>query len=291
MPASPHIELPLALIHQGKVRDIYDIDKHNMLIVASDRLSAFDVIFDQPILNKGKILTSIANYWFDKTGHIIQNHLTGIPLDEVLPAAESKALEGRAIVVKKLKPLPIEAVVRGYIIGSGWKEYISLGSVCGISLPSGLKLADKLANPIYTPSSKAAAGEHDTNISFADTETLVGADLAQQVRNKSLEIYNYASKHASDRGIIIADTKFEFGLDSNNQLTLMDEALTPDSSRFWPLSDYLPGESPKSFDKQIIRDYLETLEWNKTPPAPIIPNEIMTKAAYKYQEIQTILCN
>ena len=291
MPASPHIELPLALIHQGKVRDIYDIDKHNMLIVASDRLSAFDVIFDQPILNKGKILTSIANYWFDKTGHIIQNHLTGIPLDEVLPAAESKALEGRAIVVKKLKPLPIEAVVRGYIIGSGWKEYISLGSVCGISLPSGLKLADKLANPIYTPSSKAEAGEHDANISFADTEALVGADLAQQVRNKSLEIYNYASKHASDRGIIIADTKFEFGLDSNNQLTLMDEALTPDSSRFWPLSDYLPGESPKSFDKQIIRDYLETLEWNKTPPAPIIPNEIMTKAAYKYQEIQTILCN
>ena len=291
MPASPHIELPLALIHQGKVRDIYDIDKHNMLIVASDRLSAFDVIFDQPILNKGKILTSIANYWFDKTGHIIQNHLTGIPLDEVLPAAESKALEGRAIVVKKLKPLPIEAVVRGYIIGSGWKEYISLGSVCGISLPSGLKLADKLANPIYTPSSKATAGEHDANISFADTEALVGADLAQQVRNKSLEIYNYASKHASDRGIIIADTKFEFGLDSNNQLTLMDEALTPDSSRFWPLSDYLPGESPKSFDKQIIRDYLETLEWNKTPPAPIIPNEIMTKAAYKYQEIQTILCN
>ena len=273
MPASPHIELPLALIHQGKVRDIYDIDKHNMLIVASDRLSAFDVIFDQPILNKGKILTSIANYWFDKTGHIIQNHLTGIPLDEVLPAAESKALEGRAIVVKKLKPLPIEAVVRGYIIGSGWKEYISLGSVCGISLPSGLKLADKLANPIYTPSSKAAAGEHDANISFADTEALVGADLAQQVRNKSLEIYNYASKHASDRGIIIADTKFEFGLDSNNQLTLMDEALTPDSSRFWPLSDYLPGESPKSFDKQIIRDYLEPLEWNKTPPAPIIPNE------------------
>ena len=291
MPASPHIELPLALIHQGKVRDIYDIDKHNMLIVASDRLSAFDVIFDQPILNKGKILTSIANYWFDKTGHIIQNHLTGIPLDEVLPAAESKALEGRAIVVKKLKPLPIEAVVRGYIIGSGWKEYLSLGSVCGISLPSGLKLGEKLANPIYTPSSKAAAGEHDASISFAATEALVGADLAQQVRNKSLEIYNYASKHASDRGIIIADTKFEFGLDSNNQLTLMDEALTPDSSRFWPLSDYLPGESPKSFDKQIIRDYLETLEWNKAPPAPIIPNEIMTKAAYKYQEIQTILCN
>jgi len=291
MPASPHIELPLKLIHQGKVRDIYDIDKHNMLIVASDRLSAFDVIFDQPILNKGKILTSIANYWFDKTSHIIQNHLTGIPLDEVLPATESKALEGRAIVVKKLKPLPIEAVVRGYIIGSAWKEYLALGSVCGISLPSGLKLADKLASPIYTPSSKAAAGEHDANISFAATKTLVGADLAQQVRDKSLEIFNYASKHATNRGIIIADTKFEFGLDSNSQLTLMDEALTPDSSRFWSLSDYLPGESPKSFDKQIIRDYLETLDWNKSPPTPIIPNEIMTKAAYKYQDIQTILCN
>ena len=280
MAESPHKALSLSLIHQGKVRDIYDIDEHHMLIVATDRLSAFDVIFDQPIPDKGKILTSIANFWFDKTSHIIQNHLTELSLAEILSAAEAEALDGRAIVVKKLKPLPIEAVVRGYIIGSGWKEYISLGSVCGISLHSGLKLADKLANPIYTPSSKAAAGEHDANISFADTEALVGADLAQQVRNKSLEIYNYASKHASDRGIIIADTKFEFGLDSNNQLTLMDEALTPDSSRFWSSSDYLPGESPKSLDKQIIRDYLETLEWNKAPSAPIIPNEIMTKADY-----------
>lgn len=291
MSTSPHRELSLPLIHQGKVRDIYDIDKNNMLIVASDRLSAFDVIFDQPILDKGKILTSIANYWFDKTEHIIQNHLTGIALKDVLPEKESRKLEGRAIVVKKLKPLPIEAVVRGYIIGSGWKEYLNLGSVCGISLPSGLKLAEKLESPIYTPSSKAAAGEHDTNISFAETEALVGAGLAKQIRDKSFALYSFASEHALNRGIIIADTKFEFGLDSNNQLTIMDEALTPDSSRFWPLSDYLPGESPKSFDKQIIRDYLETLEWNKTPPAPIIPNEIMTKAAYKYQEIQTILCN
>jgi len=290
MSTSPHRELSLPLIHQGKVRDIYDIDKNNMLIVASDRLSAFDVIFDQPILDKGKILTSIANYWFDKTEHIIQNHLTGIALKDVLPEKESRALEGRAIVVKKLKPLPIEAVVRGYIIGSGWKEYLSLGSVCGISLPSGLKLAEKLESPIYTPSSKAAAGEHDTNISFAETEALVGAGLAKQIRDKSFALYSFASEHALNRGIIIADTKFEFGLDSNNQLTLMDEALTPDSSRFWPLSDYFPGQSPKSFDKQIIRDYLETLDWNKAPPAPSIPKEIMTMAANKYKDIHTILC-
>jgi phosphoribosylaminoimidazole-succinocarboxamide synthase len=261
-----------------------------MLIVASDRLSAFDVIFNQPILDKGKILTSIANYWFEKTEHIIQNHLTGIALKDVLPEKESRALEGRAIVVKKLKPLPIEAVVRGYIIGSGWKEYLSLGSVCGISLPSGLKLAEKLEGPIYTPSSKAAAGEHDTNISFAETEGLVGADLAKQIRDKSFALYSFASEHALNRGIIIADTKFEFGLDSNNQLTLMDEALTPDSSRFWPLSDYFPGQSPKSFDKQIIRDYLETLDWNMAPPAPSIPKEIMTMTANKYKDIHTILC-
>ena len=291
MPAFNHKELSLPLIHQGKVRDIYDIDNDNMLIVASDRLSAFDVIFDQPIQNKGKILTSIANYWFDKTSHIIQNHLTGISLDKVLPANESRALEGRAIVVKKLKPLPIEAVVRGYIIGSGWKEYVNLGSVCGIDLPTGLKLADKLTTPLYTPSSKAAVGEHDANISFAETEDLVGSKLAKQIKDKSLAIYSYASTHAEARGVIIADTKFEFGLDSKNQLTLMDEALTPDSSRFWSLSDYLPGQSPKSFDKQIIRDYLETLEWDKAPPPPRVPDEIITKAANKYKDIQTILCS
>ena len=291
MPAFTHKELSLPLIHQGKVRDIYDIDNDNMLIVASDRLSAFDVIFDQPIQNKGKILTSIANYWFDKTSHIIQNHLTGISLDKVLPANESRALEGRAIVVKKLKPLPIEAVVRGYIIGSGWKEYVNLGSVCGIDLPPGLKLADKLAAPLYTPSSKAAVGEHDANISFAETEDLVGSKLAKQIKEKSLAIYSYASTHAEARGVIIADTKFEFGLDPKNQLTLMDEALTPDSSRFWSLSDYLPGQSPKSFDKQIIRDYLETLEWDKASPPPRVPDEIITRAANKYKDIQTILCS
>ena len=291
MSGKAHKELSLALIHQGKVRDIYDIDNDYMLIVASDRLSAFDVIFDQPILDKGKMLTSIANYWFEKTSHIVQNHLTKISLDEVLPDSEAKLLSGRAIVVKKLKPLPVEAVVRGYIIGSGWKEYLSRGSVCGLALPSGLKLADKLTSPIYTPSSKAPAGEHDANISYAETEALVGSELAAQIKDTSLEIYDYASRHAASRGIIIADTKFEFGLDSNNKLTLMDEALTPDSSRFWSLDDYAPGQSPKSFDKQIIRDYLETLDWNKAPPAPKIPSEIMDRAANKYKEIQSILCN
>jgi len=284
-------DFSLPLIHQGKVRDIYDIDKDNMLIVASDRLSAFDVIFDQPIQNKGKILTTIANYWFNKTGHIIQNHLTGTRIDEVLSAKEAKMLEGRATVVKKLKPLPIEAVVRGYIIGSGWKEYLSLNSVCGIKLPPGLKLAEKLQEPIFTPSSKAPVGEHDANISFAETEALVGTELANQIKSISLKIYDYAYKHAISRGIIIADTKFEFGLDSNNQLTLMDEVLTPDSSRFWSLSEHAPGTSPKSFDKQIIRDYLETLEWNKAPPAPIIPEAVMAQATNKYMEIQSILCN
>ncbi len=281
----------LPLIHQGKVRDIYDIDKENMLIVASDRLSAFDVVFDQPIHNKGKILTAIANYWFKKTDHIIQNHLTETCLDEVLSPKEAKMLEGRATVVKKLKPLPIEAVIRGYIIGSGWKEYLSLHSICGIKLPPGLKLAEKLQQPIFTPSSKASLGEHDANISFAETEALVGTGLANQIKNISLKIYDYAYKHVISRGIIIADTKFEFGLDSNNRLTLMDEALTPDSSRFWSLSEYASGTSPKSFDKQIIRDYLETLEWNKAPPAPTIPEDVMAKATNKYKEIQSILCN
>ena len=284
-------DFSLPLIHQGKVRDIYDIDKDNMLIVASDRLSAFDVIFDQPIQNKGKILTTIANYWFNKTDHIVPNHLTGTRIDEVLSAKEAKMLEGRATVVKKLKPLPIEAVIRGYIIGSGWNEYLGLHSICGIKLPPGLKLAEKLQEPIFTPSSKAPAGEHDANISFTETEALVGTELANQIKSISLKIYDYAYKHAISRGIIIADTKLEFGLDSNNQLTLMDEALTPDSSRFWSLSEYAPGTSPKSFDKQIIRDYLETLEWNKAPPAPTIPEDVMAKATNKYMEIQSILCS
>ena len=285
------IDLSLPLLHQGKVRDIYDIDSQYMLIVATDRLSAFDVIFEQPIASKGKILTEIANFWFDKTKHIIQNHLTKIKLEEVLTAKEVETLSGRAIVVKKLKPLPVEAVVRGYLIGSGWKEYQESQSVCGIALPDNLILAEQLKKPIFTPSSKAAVGEHDANISFEEVEGLIGTDLANEMKQVSLEIYRFASKLAIEKGIIIADTKFEFGLDSNDQLTLMDEVLTPDSSRFWSLSDYAPGVSPKSFDKQIIRDYLETLDWNKAPPAPEIPQKIMHQAANKYIEIQSILCN
>ena len=285
------IDLSLPLLHQGKVRDIYDIDSQYMLIVATDRLSAFDVIFEQPIASKGNILTEIANFWFDKTKHIVQNHLTKIKLEEVLTAKEVEMLSGRAIVVKKLKPLPVEAVVRGYLIGSGWKEYQESQSVCGIALPEDLRLASRLEKPIFTPSSKAAVGEHDANISFEEVEGLIGKDLAKKIKEVSLKIYSFASKLAIEKGIIIADTKFEFGLDSNNQLTLMDEVLTPDSSRFWSLYDYTLGISPKSFDKQIIRDYLETLDWNKAPPAPEIPQKIMHQAANKYMEIQSILCN
>ena len=285
------IDLSLPLLHQGKVRDIYDIDSQYMLIVATDRLSAFDVIFEQPIASKGKILTEIANFWFDKTKHIVQNHLTKIKLEEVLTATEAETLSGRAIVVKKLKPLPVEAVVRGYLIGSGWKEYQESQSVCGIALPEDLRLASRLEKPIFTPSSKAAVGEHDANISFEEIEGLIGTDLAKEMKEISLEIYRFASKLAIEKGIIIADTKLEFGLDSNDQLTLMDEVLTPDSSRFWSLSDYAPGVSPKSFDKQIIRDYLETLDWNKAPPAPEIPQKIMHQAANKYMDIQSILCS
>ncbi len=285
------IDLSLPLLHQGKVRDIYDIDHQYMLIVATDRLSAFDVIFGQLIENKGKILTEIANFWFDKTRHIVQNHLTKIKLEEVLTPKEAQTLSGRAIVVKKLKPLPVEAVVRGYIIGSGWKEYQESQSVCGIALPDNLRLAEQLQKPIFTPSSKASVGEHDANISFEEVESMIGTELAKEIKEVSLKIYSFASKLALEKGVIIADTKFEFGLDSNSQLTLMDEVLTPDSSRFWSLSDYTPGKSPKSFDKQIIRDHLETLDWNKAPPAPEIPEKIMYQAANKYREIQSILCN
>jgi phosphoribosylaminoimidazole-succinocarboxamide synthase len=283
--------LSLPLLHRGKVRDIFDIDKNYMLIVTTDRLSAFDVVFDQPIPDKGKILTSIANYWFNKTNHIIQNHLSSIGLEDVLSKEEAEVLHGRAIVVKKLKPIAIEAVVRGYLIGSGWKEYKAIGSVCGISLPPQMRLAEKLENPLYTPSSKAAVGEHDANISFNETENIVGSEIATQIKKVSLSIYNFAAEHALNCGIIIADTKFEFGLDSEDQLTLMDEILTPDSSRFWSLADYTPGISPNSFDKQIIRDYLETLNWNKSPPAPIIPEEIMIQTADKYRNVQTMLCS
>ena len=284
-------KLSLPLLHRGKVRDIFDIDDANMLIVATDRLSAFDVVFDQPIPEKGMVLTSIANYWFQKTEHIIQNHLTGISLEEVLSKNEAEMLAGRAVVVKKLRPLAIEAVVRGYLIGSGWKEYLSSGMVCGIPLPQNIKLAQQLLNPLYTPSSKAGAGEHDTNISFKETEAIVGSKLASQIKDVSLKIYQFAAERALSCGIIIADTKFEFGLDEDNQLTLMDEVLTPDSSRFWSAIDYQPGSSPKSYDKQIIRDYLETLDWDKRPPAPRLPDNIMDQAAEKYHQVYSILCN
>ena len=284
-------KLSLPLLHRGKVRDIFDIDDANMLIVATDRLSAFDVVFDQPIPEKGMVLTSIANYWFQKTEHIIQNHLTGISLEEVLLKNEAEMLAGRAVVVKKLRPLAIEAVVRGYLIGSGWKEYLSSGMVCGIPLPQNIKLAQQLLNPLYTPSSKAGAGEHDTNISFKETEAIVGSELASQIKDVSLKIYQFAAERALSCGIIIADTKFEFGLDEDNQLTLMDEVLTPDSSRFWSAIDYQPGSSPKSYDKQIIRDYLETLDWDKKPPAPRLPDNIMDQAAEKYHQVYSILCN
>ena len=284
-------KLSLPLLHRGKVRDIFDIDDDNMLIVTTDRLSAFDVVFDQPIPEKGMILTSIANYWFQKTEHIVQNHLTGISLEEVLSKNEAEMLAGRAIVVKKLRPLAIEAVIRGYLIGSGWKEYLSSGMVCGIPLPQNMRLAQQLLRPLYTPSSKAGVGEHDANISFKETETIVGSALASQIKDVSLKIYQFAAEHAFSCGIIIADTKFEFGLDEANQLTLMDEVLTPDSSRFWSAADYQPGSSPKSYDKQIIRDYLETLDWDKKPPAPRLPDNIMTKAAEKYHQVHSILCN
>ena len=280
----------LPLLHQGKVRDIFDIDGSTMLIVTTDRLSAFDVVFDQPIPQKGAVLTSVANYWFNKTEHIIPNHLTDIALEDVLSKEEAAQLEGRAIVVKKLRPIAVEAVVRGYLIGSGWKEYQSTGSVCSIQLPKNLRLAQQLDSPLYTPSSKAAVGEHDVNISFEETKNMLGTELASRVKDVSLSIYQFAAEHALARGVIIADTKFEFGLDEAGQLTLMDEVLTPDSSRFWAKDSYQVGHSPPSYDKQIIRDYLETLDWGKTPPAPTLPVEILQKTAEKYQEVKSILC-
>jgi len=283
--------LSLPLIQKGKVRDIYNIDKHRMLIVTTDRLSAFDVVFDDPISGKGQVLTEVANFWFTKTTNIIPNHLTNEPLDSVLTPEEIQQVGGRAIIVKKLTPLPIEAIVRGYLIGSGWKDYQTSGKICGLELPANLQLAEKLPEALYTPSNKAAVGEHDENISFAQTVEIVGEDLAQQIKQTSLKLYSFASNFALKKGIIIADTKFEFGLDKNNQLILMDEVLTPDSSRFWSKADYKIGTSPKSFDKQIIRDYLETLDWDKTPPTPILPADILQKTADKYRQVQQVLCN
>ena len=275
----------LKLIARGKVRDIYDINDKYMLIVATDRLSAFDVILPDPIPGKGRVLTHISNFWFDKLGYIMPNHISDLTLADVLPDALERAqVEGRAVVVKKLKPLPVEAIVRGYLIGSGWKDYQKTGEVCGIKLPEGLQQAEQLPEPIYTPSTKAAVDQHDENVSFEKTVALMGQDLAEQVRNASLKIYKEAAAYAKERGIIIADTKFEFGVDDAGVLHLIDEVLTPDSSRFWPADEYQVGISPPSFDKQYIRDYLETLDWNKTAPGPLLPSEVTGFCAKKYAE-------
>ncbi len=280
----------LSLRTRGKVRDIYDVDDDHMLIVTTDRLSAFDVVLPQPIPGKGEVLTRVANFWFERTRKLLPNHLADIPLEQVVgDAAERDRLGDRAIVVKRLQPLPVEAIVRGYLIGSGWKDYQRTGGVCGIALPPGLRLADKLPEAIYTPSTKAAIGEHDENIDFAATEKRLGAELAARVRDLSLQIYTEAAAYALERGIIIADTKFEFGLDDAGVLHLIDEVLTPDSSRFWPADQYQPGVSPPSFDKQFVRDYLETLDWDKTPPGPKLPEEIITRTAEKYAEAERLL--
>jgi phosphoribosylaminoimidazole-succinocarboxamide synthase len=277
----------LRLINRGKVRDIYQVDQDHLLIIASDRLSAFDVVLPQPIPGKGEVLTRVSNFWLERTRDIVPNHLSNFPLDRVVTRPEERAQLGdRALVVKKLAPLPIEAIVRGYLIGSGWEDYQRAGAVCGIDLPSGLAQADKLPETIFTPSTKAAAGEHDENIDFVHTADLIGRELAEQVRDLSLRVYTECAEFALARGIIIADTKLEFGLDGDGRLHLIDEVLTPDSSRFWPADQYRPGVSPSSFDKQFVRDYLETLDWNKTPPAPELPQEIIDKTAEKYREAE-----
>lgn len=275
----------LKLRARGKVRDIYDIDQDLMLIVTSDRISAFDCILPDPIPGKGLILSAVSAFWFEQLAHVIPNQMTDIPLHAVIKdEAECALLEGRAIVVKKLKALPVEAVVRGYLIGSGWKDYQQHQSVCGISLPEGLRQAEKLQEPLFTPSTKADLGDHDENIPFEKMEAILGTRLALEVREVSLKLYQEASAYALERGIIIADTKFEFGLDDEGTLHLIDEVLTPDSSRFWPVDQYQVGMSPPSFDKQFVRDYLESLDWNKAPPAPHLPEEILQKTSAKYRE-------
>ncbi|MBS4098656.1 MAG: phosphoribosylaminoimidazolesuccinocarboxamide synthase [Sulfuricella sp.] len=274
----------LPLLNRGKVRDIYEVDADRLLIVTTDRLSAFDVVLPSPIPGKGEVLTRISDFWFAKLGHIVPNQLTGIAPESLVGADEKEQVAGRAIVVKKLKPLPIEAIVRGYLVGSGWKEYKASSSVCGIPLPAGLREADRLPEPLFTPSTKAEVGAHDENISFDQAAQLMTPELAAQVRDVAIRLYKEAAEYALTKGIIIADTKFEFGLDDAGTLHLIDEALTPDSSRFWPADQYAPGSNPPSFDKQYVRDWLESVGWNKKPPAPELPAEVAAKTGEKYRE-------
>ena len=275
----------LELIGQGKVRDIYAVDEDHLLIVTTDRMSAFDVVLPNPIPGKGEVLTELSEFWFSKTTAIVDNHLTNdLNLVDLLDSADQlDYFQKRSMIVKRLKPLPIEAVVRGYLIGSGWKDYLATGAVCGIELQEGLEMASQLPEPIYTPATKAEFGEHDENISYEETINLIGDELASRVRDTAIEIYNFGVNHAKERGIIIADTKFEFGLDNNGKLFLIDEVLTPDSSRFWSIEEYQVGISPPSFDKQYLRDYLETLDWNKTAPGPELPQEVIDNTASKYK--------
>ena len=279
----------LPFLHRGKVRDLYAVGDDKLLVVQSDRLSAFDVILPDPIPGKGEVLTELSFFWFDRLAHIIPNHLTGIAPESVVAPDERAQVAGRAMVVRKLKPLMIEAVVRGYIIGSGWVDYQKTGAVCGIALPAGLKQAQKLPEPIFTPASKAPAGQHDENITYAEAEKTIGKEYAAKVRDASLRLYTEAAEYAATRGIIIADTKFEFGADEHGNLVLIDEALTPDSSRFWPASEYKTGISPPSFDKQFVRDWLETQPWNKKAPAPRLPADVLAKTSEKYREALRML--
>ena len=284
----------LPLLSKGKVRDIYAVGSDQLLMITTDRLSAFDVVMGEPIPGKGIVLNQMANFWFDKLAHVIPNHLTGIDPQSVVAPGEVAQVLGRAIVTKRLKPILVEAVVRGYLSGSGWKDYQATGSVCGIQLPAGLQNAQKLPEPIFTPAAKAEVGEHDENISFAEVEQRIGRDLANNIREVSIRLYREASDYAATKGIIIADTKFEFGLDENNQLVLMDEVLTADSSRFWPAVSYQVGSNPPSFDKQFVRDWLEAVRvngqpWDKRPPAPRLPDEVIEKTAAKYREALQIL--
>lgn len=279
-------DLPgLELIHRGKVRDVYALSDDRLLMVATDRLSAFDVVLPNPVPGKGEMLTQISNFWFAKTAHLLPNHLLDVPLAEVLPQGTELALyEKRAVVTRRLRPVPVEAIARGYLIGSGWKDYLASGTLCGINLPAGLQQAQQLPRPIFTPSTKAAVGDHDENVSYDVAVDAVGAELAGKVRDATLAIYQWAAAYAAERGIIIADTKFEFGTDVDGKLYVMDEMLTPDSSRFWPADEYRVGISPPSYDKQFVRDWLETQDWNKTAPGPVIPNEVIASTAAKYAE-------